>query len=71
VLLPLSIELEDVKSVLRFELVIQTGTVCNLIFLLHEVQFLLDRWVILVPILAYLEEHFDHVLHTLIDIGLV
>lgn len=34
-LLPLRVKLKDVESVLGFELVIQAGTVCDLIFLLH------------------------------------
>jgi hypothetical protein len=44
---------------------------CDLILFLHQVKLLLDCWVVLIPVLAYLEQDFDHVLHALVDIGFV
>ncbi len=44
---------------------------CDLIFLLHKIQFIFDSWIILIFILADLKENFDHVLHSLVDIGFV
>jgi hypothetical protein len=44
---------------------------CDLILFLHQIKLLLDCLVILIPVLAHLEQDFNHVLHTLIDIGFV
>lgn len=43
----------------------------NLLVLLDQVQTLRDRRVVLVPVLADLKEHLDHVLHALVDRALV
>lgn len=44
---------------------------CDLIVLLDKIQLFLDRWVILVTVLAHLEQNFDHVLCSLVDAGFV
>ena len=44
---------------------------CDLILLLDQIQLLLDNRVVLVLVLAHLEEHLDHVLRTTVDISLV
>jgi hypothetical protein len=44
---------------------------CDLVLFFHQIKLLLDRWIILIPVLAHLEQDFDHVLHALVDIGLV
>jgi hypothetical protein len=44
---------------------------CDLVLFFHQIEFLLDRWVVLVPVLAHLEQYFNHVLHALVDIGFV
>jgi hypothetical protein len=71
VFFPLSIVFEDVKAVLRVNLIVKTSTMCDLIFLLHQIKFLLDRRVVLVAVLTDLEQDLNHVLHSLIDIGFV
>jgi hypothetical protein len=71
VLFPFRIKLEDVERVLRLNFIVQTEAMSDLIFFLHQIELLLNGWVILVPILAHLEEHLDHILHTLVDIGLM
>jgi hypothetical protein len=43
----------------------------DLILVFYEIQFLFDSWVVLVAVFAHLEEHFNHILHALIDVGLV
>jgi hypothetical protein len=71
VLFPFRIKLEDVERVLCLNLIVQTEAMSDLIFFLHQIELLLNGWVILVPILAHLEEHLDHILHALVDIGLM
>lgn len=44
---------------------------CDLIFFFHEIQLLLECRVVLVFVLSDLEQHFDHVLNSLVDIRLV
>jgi hypothetical protein len=44
---------------------------CNLVLFFHQIELLLDRWIILIPVLAHLEQDFNHVLHALVDIGFV
>jgi hypothetical protein len=43
----------------------------DLVLLLNQVQLLLDNRVILVFVLAHLEQDLDHVLRTAVDVGLV
>lgn len=70
-LLPFSIVLEDIEGVLRLNLIIESDLVCDLVFLLDQVQLFLNRRVVLVPILPDLEQHLDHILYSLIDVGFV
>lgn len=71
VFLPLRIELEDVQPILDLDFVVKTSTMRDLICLFHQIQFILDRWIVLESIFSHLEQDFDHVLDTLIDVGLV
>jgi hypothetical protein len=71
VLLPLRIEFEDIETILSINFIIETDTMGNLIFLLNQVEFLLDRRVVLVSILANLEQDLDHILNSFVDVGLV
>lgn len=41
----------------------------NLILLFYKIQLFLDRGIILVAILSDLEQNFDHVLGSLVDVG--
>lgn len=43
----------------------------DLIVLLNQIQLLLDRWVVLVFVLPYLEKNLNHVLDPLIDVFLI
>lgn len=43
----------------------------DLVFLFHQIQLLLHSRIILVLVLAYLEQYFNHVLHSLVDISFV
>jgi hypothetical protein len=70
-LLPFCIELENVQSIHGFNFIVQPNLMCDLILFLHQIKLLFDCWVILVPVLAHLEKNLDHVLHALVDIGLV
>lgn len=69
--LPLLVILEDVETILRLNLIVKTKTMGDLIFLFHEIQLVFHRRVVLVSIFAHLEQNFNHVLHPLVDIGLV
>ena len=68
---PLFVVLEDVESILRLDLIVKTKPMGDLIFLLHEIQLVFHRRVVFISIFAHLEQNFDHVLHPLVDIGLV
>ena len=70
-LFPLFIVFEDVETILGFDLIVETKTMSDLIFLLYKIQLVLDRRVVFIPIFAHLEQHFDHILYSLIDIGFV
>jgi hypothetical protein len=70
-LLPLRVVFKDVQTVLSLNLVIQPNPMGDLIFLFHQVKFLLDGGIILISIFAHLEKYFNHILHALVDIGLV
>ena len=54
-LFPLLIVLEDVETILGFNLIVETKTMSDLVFLLHEIQLIFDRRVIFIPVLAHLE----------------
>jgi hypothetical protein len=69
--LPFGIELEDVGTFLRVQLVLQTWRVCDLVFFLHKVQLFLQGRVVLVLVFSDLEQDLDHVLHPLVDVRLV
>lgn len=71
VLFPLRVILEDVQTVLDVNLAVEVDAVRDLILLLHQVELVLDGWVVLEAVLAHLEEHLNHVLHTLVDVCLV
>jgi hypothetical protein len=68
---PVGVEFEDVEAILNLDLVVQSGVVGNLILLFDKIQLFLDRGVILVAILSDLEQNFNHVLGSLIDVGFV
>jgi hypothetical protein len=68
---PVRVEFEDVEAILNLDLVVQSSVVGNLILLFDKIQLFLDRGIILVAILSDLEQNFDHVLGSLIDVGLV
>lgn len=70
-LLPLRVILEDVEPVLHVNLAVKLHLVCDLVLLLHQVQLLLDGRVVLELVLPNLEEHLNHVLRSLVDVGLV
>jgi len=71
VLLPLRIKFENIESILRINLSFQLDSVCDLILLFNQIQLFLYSRVILELVLSYLEQHLDHVLRSLIDIGFV
>jgi hypothetical protein len=52
-------------------LIVQSGIVGNLVFLFYKIQLFLDRWIVLVTVLSNLEQDFDHVLCSLVDVGFV
>ena len=68
---PLRIILENIQTVLHLDFIVKTGTMRDLIVLFHQIQLILDRRVILVPVLSHLEQDLNHVLDALIDISLV
>jgi hypothetical protein len=68
---PVGIEFENVEAVLDLDLIVQSGIVCNLVLLFDKIQLFLDRGIILVAILSDLEQNFDHVLGSLVDVGFV
>lgn len=68
---PVRVEFENVKAILNLNLIVQSSVVSNLILLFDKIQLFLDRGVILVAILSDLEQNFDHVLCSLVDIGFV
>jgi hypothetical protein len=68
---PVRVEFENVKAILNLNLVVQSSVMSNLILLFDKIQLFLDRGVILVAILSDLEQDFDHVLCSLVDIGFV
>ena len=59
------------EHLLDLELVVELDLVRDGVVLLDEVESLGDDGVVLVLVLADLEEDFDHVLHALVDAGLV
>lgn len=71
VCLPVRVKLEDVQTILDINLIIQARVVGDLVLLFDQIQVLLDGGVVLVTIFPDLEQDFDHVLHALVDIGLV
>lgn len=66
---PLCIELEDIEPILYVDVAFKFSSMGNLIFLLDQVKLLLDRRVLLELVLAHLEEHLNHVLRSLVDVG--
>lgn len=70
-LFPLCIIFEDIKAILRFKLIIQTNPMSDLILFLYQIKLFLNSWVVLVFVFSYLKQDLDHVLHPLINIGLV
>lgn len=69
--LPLRIVLEYIEAVLRVNLIVQADAMRDLVFLFYQVQLFANRWVVLVLILAHLEQHFNHILNPLVDIRLM
>src|SRR5204863_7063275 len=70
-LFPLRIEFENIEALLNIDFVIETRAVSNLILFFNKIKFFLDCGVVLVTIFSDLEEHFDHILDSLLDIRLV
>jgi hypothetical protein len=70
-LLPLCVEFENIQSILGVDLIIQSYPVSDLIFLLNQVEFLPNSWVVLETIFSDLKQDFNHILYTLIDVGFV
>jgi len=68
---PLRIELEDVRSLFGVQSILQTWRMCDLIFLFHKVQLFFQCRVVLVFVFPDLEQHFNHVLHSLVNVRLV
>ncbi|GJC95161.1 hypothetical protein ColKHC_03987 [Colletotrichum higginsianum] len=64
-------QVDDIEAVLHVDLSVEVDHVCDLVLLFHQVQLLLDGWVVLEAVLPDLEEDLDHVLHALVDVGLV
>jgi len=71
VLFPFWIKLENVQAVLGIDFVVQINLMRDLIFFLHQVKFLPDRRVVLISVFPDLEQDFNHVLCSFVDIGLV
>lgn len=70
--LPLGVKLENIQRVLYLDiLVIHVNLVGDLIFLLNEVEFFPNGRVVFVAIFPDLKENFNHILHSLVNIGLV
>lgn len=69
--LPLRVVFEDIETILRVYLIIQTNPMRDLIFFFDEVQLFPDGGVVLVPVLTDLEQHLNHILDSLIDVCLV
>jgi hypothetical protein len=70
-LFPLWVKFENVECVLCLNLIVQAEAMGDLIFFLYKIEFLLDCWVVLIPVLTHLEKHLNHILHALINISLV
>jgi len=68
---PVGVKFEDIKAILNLDLVVQSSVVCNLILFFDKIQLFLDRRIILVAVLSDLEQDFDHVLGSLVDVGFV
>jgi hypothetical protein len=68
---PFGIELEDVGTFLRVQLILQTWRMCDLVFFLHKVKLFLESRIVLVLVLSDLEQDLNHVLHPLVDVRLV
>lgn len=68
VCLPFRIILEDVRAFLRIQLILQARRVCNLVLLFHKIQLFFQCGIVLVLVFPNLEQHFDHVLDSLVDI---
>ena len=68
---PLCIKLEDVRPLFSVQCIFQTGRVCDLVLLFHEIQLLFQCRVVLMFVFPDLEQHFNHILHSLVNIRLV
>lgn len=56
---------------MNLDLLVETCIVGDLVILLDQIQFFLDGKVILVLVLSDLEQNFNHVLNSLVNVGLV
>ena len=59
------------QEVLGVVVVLQGEHVCELVFLLHQVQPIRDDGMVLEAVFANSEHHLNHVLHALVDFRLV
>jgi hypothetical protein len=71
VLLPVRIEFKNIQTVLYINFVLQGKFMSDLIFFLHQIELVLDGRIVLIFVLANLKEYLDHILDSLIDVGLV
>jgi hypothetical protein len=71
VLFPFWIKLEDVQNIPNFNFILQTGLMGDLIFLFDQVKLLLDGWIILVLIFSDLEQNFNYILDSLVNVRLM
>jgi len=69
--LPVGVIFEYVQAILGLDVVVEPDAVGDLVLLLYKIQLLLDHRVVLVLILAHLEQNLNHVLRTPIDVSLV
>ena len=68
---PLRIEFENVRSLFSVQGVLQARRMCDLIFLFHKVQLFFQCRIVLVFVFPDLEQHFNHVLHSFVNVRLV
>lgn len=71
VLLPLWVVLEDIEAFLGVDFIVEANAMGDLILFFDEIELLTNCGVILPPVLANLKQDLNHVLHPLVDIGLV
>lgn len=71
VILPLCVKLEYVQAVLNVDFTVQFNPMGDLVFLFHQVKFFLDCRIVLEFVFAHLKQNLDHVLRSLVNVGLM